>query len=1182
MSTSHSFTLTADGGDATSQLLPSPTLQSAEVFRPPDDRMPDDTQIATAPLRRFVSPREELDTTPKPSGRIPLPVPGSYALSPVEGTPMVSTSAINSTISSAEPMSADSGGASGSPRDSMPGSSSNASLTLLTSLFKAISGTIAGDNTDASKVVPGERSSMQAKERAVRAPGARSEQTPRASLGGSTGGQSVSRSVSSAEHSAATTPTGTSAKAPGSPLRARKLSYGFGSATATPLNRETSSSNSSLVGAPAAGSRSLSQRGQSRGRQSSGAFSGLPRINIGTWNRNDEDVKLADTTTSTPDTPQEGALLARRKMGANGPDAPLSQPNATTGFFNFNLNLGSALNTLGLRSISASPVRSYSGGDDSTHRLDQRDRSGRNSGADDQSIDMDMDEATANGTTAEHFTPMVTPMPHHDVATPGPGQRERPNATRQSSYMDASTRSGPGLLTRLPSSAGFQRAENKARLDPVTLHSIARATNERDAIKAVEIREVRERQLSEEQTNGVAADKSRPSARRQASASAIDERQPLSTALEESSSMPTPSSDGAEPRVRQHSQNTVRSSPRDEDAASIDGSTYSNTAKNARPRKASLLSRISKIGQKPAQPRKSPLAPIQDDLSEKARLSADSSPSKGSDRPHPPPLQRNNSSHTKTRYVKVRAKGKPHRDFAKLFLAQEIRLTPPKSDTDSPIPASPIDGVPVTRSISADLPKPSIGSHRKPSARKNAVWTMQFSKHGHYLATAGQDCIVRIWPLAGSAGDRNSPIDDSVSSDGLSATSPSSASTHSCRPRSNGPIANMPVLAARPMHEYRGHTADVLDLSWSKNDFLLSSSMDKTVRLWHISRKECLCVFQHLDFVTAVRFHPKDDRFYLSGSLDCKLRLWNIPEKRIHAWTELPDLITSVAFSHDGKLAMGGTFGGRLILFETDSFRYHASLHVKSTRGKNAKGHKITSIVPAPNSDDHLLVTSNDSRVRLYSIIDNSLVSKFRGHENTSSQIRASFSDDGEFIICGSEDRHVYIWNTAAGMVEEGSPVNWLNPGKQRIDKGSLEYFSGESNIMTCCIFAPESTRDHLAQLGDPMFSDQTAFQRTSTFSPVSSRDPDSSSSLSPSMTRSSTQTTLNGTSASGAIIVCADDSTGVLRIYRNSPLDKYTLLNGSSRKDSGSFHETPNKLNSRRSSASPGIASAAQFTDST
>ena len=47
-----------------------------------------------------------------------------------------------------------------------------------------------------------------------------------------------------------------------------------------------------------------------------------------------------------------------------------------------------------------------------------------------------------------------------------------------------------------------------------------------------------------------------------------------------------------------------------------------------------------------------------------------------------------------------------------------------------------------------------------------------------------------------------------------------------------------------------------------QNYFMLTSSMDKTVRLWHISRKECLCIFQHMDFVTAIAFHPKVNSSY--------------------------------------------------------------------------------------------------------------------------------------------------------------------------------------------------------------------------------------------------------------------------------------------------------------------------------
>ena len=89
------------------------------------------------------------------------------------------------------------------------------------------------------------------------------------------------------------------------------------------------------------------------------------------------------------------------------------------------------------------------------------------------------------------------------------------------------------------------------------------------------------------------------------------------------------------------------------------------------------------------------------------------------------------------------------------------------------------------------------------------------------------------------------------------------------------------IFMDRPFVTYTGHTSDLLDVSWSKNFFILTSSMDKTVRLWHISRLECLCIFQHIDFVTAIVFHPRNDQFFISGSLDGKIRLWNIPDKKV-------------------------------------------------------------------------------------------------------------------------------------------------------------------------------------------------------------------------------------------------------------------------------------------------------------
>lgn len=191
--------------------------------------------------------------------------------------------------------------------------------------------------------------------------------------------------------------------------------------------------------------------------------------------------------------------------------------------------------------------------------------------------------------------------------------------------------------------------------------------------------------------------------------------------------------------------------------------------------------------------------------------------------------------------------------------------------------------------------------------------------------------------------------------------------------------------------------------------------MDKTVRLWHISRRECLCCFQHIDFVTAIAFHPRDDRYFLSGSLDGKLRLWNIPDKKVALWNELDGqtkLITAANFCQNGKFAVVGSYDGRCLFYDTDqNLKYHTQIHVRSTRGRNKTGRKISGIEPMPG-EDKILVTSNDSRVRLYDLRDLNLSCKYKGYLNTSSQIKASFSHDGKYIIAGSENQCIYVWKT--------------------------------------------------------------------------------------------------------------------------------------------------------------------------
>ncbi|XP_044761785.1 WD repeat-containing protein 44 isoform X2 [Coccinella septempunctata] len=373
------------------------------------------------------------------------------------------------------------------------------------------------------------------------------------------------------------------------------------------------------------------------------------------------------------------------------------------------------------------------------------------------------------------------------------------------------------------------------------------------------------------------------------------------------------------------------------------------------------------------------------------------------------------------------------------------------------------------------------------------IWCMKFSCCGKLLATAGQDKVLRIWIVRDAFqffqemrtkynAEKVSPTpsQESLVSHHSNDASASLANMEAMNSnRENSKLVFMP----KPFCTYSGHTSDLLDVSWSKNYFILSSSMDKTVRLWHISRKECLCCFQHIDFVTAIVFHPRDDRYFLSGSLDGKLRLWNIPDKKVAVWNEVEGttkLITAANFCQNGMFAVVGTYDGRCIFYNTDQLKYHTQIHVRSSRGRNAVGRKISGIEPMPGQDK-ILITSNDSRIRLYDLIDLNVSCKYKGYVNMSSQIKASFSHDGKYVVSGSENRDVYIWKTNHDYAKFSSV---------RRDRNDFwEAIKAHNNTVTCAIFAPnpesiikmveEATRSEAQEDEDNKVEDPIVEQHT-------------------------------------------------------------------------------------------------------
>ncbi|KZV53393.1 WD repeat-containing protein 44-like [Dorcoceras hygrometricum] len=345
-----------------------------------------------------------------------------------------------------------------------------------------------------------------------------------------------------------------------------------------------------------------------------------------------------------------------------------------------------------------------------------------------------------------------------------------------------------------------------------------------------------------------------------------------------------------------------------------------------------------------------------------------------------------------SQWVKTRQHGKPYKEFTALHMSQVIQ------------------------------------------AHTGSIWTIRFSCQARFLASAGEDRMIHVWEVQECDVMSARLGDDSCSFGGtpvhpmagpISERPPLAEITPSpSERRKKGKInkkkghkipdyVNMPetvfVLSEKPVCSFQGHQDDVLDLSWSKSQLLLSSSMDKTVRMWDLESKSCLKMFAHNDYVTCIQFNPVNDDYFISGSLDAKVRIWSIPDRQVVDWTDLNEMVTAACYTPDGQGAVIGSHKGSFRTYSIDAdYKLEQKDQIEIKKKKKVQAKKITGFQFSPSNSSEVLVTSADSRIRILNGLE--LVQKLRGFRNTSSQISASFSPDGKHIISASEDSQVYIW----------------------------------------------------------------------------------------------------------------------------------------------------------------------------
>uniref|UniRef100_A0A0D9VGT6 Uncharacterized protein n=1 Tax=Leersia perrieri TaxID=77586 RepID=A0A0D9VGT6_9ORYZ len=288
-------------------------------------------------------------------------------------------------------------------------------------------------------------------------------------------------------------------------------------------------------------------------------------------------------------------------------------------------------------------------------------------------------------------------------------------------------------------------------------------------------------------------------------------------------------------------------------------------------------------------------------------------------------------------------------------------------------------------------------------AHKGLIRVMKFSSSGWYLASGGEDCVVRIWQ-----------IKEIESTPSLYGKDTGAENMNNNKDVKNKALAIIPdkifSITETPLQEFHGHTSDILDLAWSKSDFLLTSSKDNTIRMWKVGCDHCLALFKHVNYVTCVQFNPVDERYFISGSIDGKVRIWDVSDKQLYDYYDIKDIITAISYQPDGKGFVVGNVKGRCF-FYNKSDRYFGRSNKIRIKRRNifAAANKITNIQFSKGNSPRMIISSKDHKIRVSE--DLKITQKLQGKWSSKALVPPSLTPDGRYLISAGGDSKVRIWN---------------------------------------------------------------------------------------------------------------------------------------------------------------------------